>query len=103
MIVPESGTTKRTHLAPLYHSDTLVNPDNYIVIKVDFIAFVVMVDCGVVVFYVTLINGKRACAKQKSHSTFTPSGLELPTLHRVLQICFLVLFFKTFAFCITEM
>ena len=30
MIVPESGTTKRTHLAPLYHPDTLVNPDTYI-------------------------------------------------------------------------
>ena len=31
MIVPESGTTKRTHLAPLYHPDALVNPDTYIV------------------------------------------------------------------------
>ena len=31
MIVPESGTTKRTHLAPLYHPDTLVNPDTFIV------------------------------------------------------------------------
>ena len=26
VIVPESGTTKRTHLALLYHPDTLVNP-----------------------------------------------------------------------------
>ena len=31
MIIPESGTTKKTHLAPLYHPDTLVNPDTYIV------------------------------------------------------------------------
>ena len=31
VIVSESGTTKRTHLAPLYHPDTLVNPDTYIV------------------------------------------------------------------------
>ena len=31
MIVPESGTTNRTHLAPLCHPDTLVNPDTYIV------------------------------------------------------------------------
>ena len=31
VIVPESGTTKRTHLAPLYHPDALVNPDTYIV------------------------------------------------------------------------
>ena len=28
--VPESGTTKRTHLAPLYHSDTLTKPHTYI-------------------------------------------------------------------------
>ena len=32
MIVTESGTTNRTHLAPLYHPDILVNPDTYIVI-----------------------------------------------------------------------
>ena len=32
MIVLESGSTKRTHLALLYNSDTLVNPDTYIVI-----------------------------------------------------------------------
>ena len=31
MIVPESGTTKRTHLALLYHPDTFVNPDADIV------------------------------------------------------------------------
>ena len=29
MIVAESGTTKKTHLAPLYHPDALVNPDTY--------------------------------------------------------------------------
>ena len=33
VIVPESGTIKRTHLAPLYHPDTFVNPDTYIVRK----------------------------------------------------------------------
>ena len=31
MIVPESGSTKRTHLALLYHPDTFVNPETYIV------------------------------------------------------------------------
>ena len=31
VIVPESGTTKRTHLTPLYHPDTLLNPETYIV------------------------------------------------------------------------
>ena len=34
VIVPESGTPKRTHLAPLYHPDTLVNPDTYIVVNI---------------------------------------------------------------------
>ena len=33
MIVPESGIAKRTHLTPLYHPDTLINPDTYIVNK----------------------------------------------------------------------
>ena len=31
VIIPESGTTKRTHLALLYHPDTFVNPETYIV------------------------------------------------------------------------
>ena len=31
VIILESGTTKRTHLALLYHPDTFVNPETYIV------------------------------------------------------------------------
>ena len=33
MIGAESGTTKRSHLAPLYHPDTLVDPDTHIAKK----------------------------------------------------------------------
>ena len=55
MIVPESGTTKRTYLVPLYHPDTLVNPDTYIVAIAQKI-----INFPFTVSIITLIAGSRS-------------------------------------------